>query len=218
MSSNLAHKGAENMKFNSREINRLLIVLVTVSSLILVPFATGCDEEDIPTDLTHEYDDEPVIQTNDEDELTLRVKLFFGDKEAMEENEPGEYGYVAPVFRSIEFTCEKEEAMETTLNELIQGPNSDEEDFIKTVDKETELISVEIDKNEELATVDFSEEVINNPPSDNSPAGTTFQESMVFTITQFPSVDKVQVNVEGSPWAYDGSIWDSPMSRESFGY
>ncbi len=197
------------------------ISLITVFFLFTV--CTGCDENDISDEFAHDSnefthdteDEEPIIQFDEEDELTLTVKVFFGDKEAIEADKPDEYEYVSPVYRRIPFTPDIDKAMHKTVESLIEGPKSEEENKVAIISDKAKVLDIKREDN--TVIINFSEEVLTDAPTDNSQRGTTFQESIVFTLTQFPTVDNVLVEVEGEPWNQEGrSVWEDPLSRDSF--
>ncbi len=209
------------MHFHSRIKSRLLVVVVTIATLMLWGITSGCDEEEIPYDFIYEMEgeDSRIKQSDDEDgDLILRVKLFFADEEAVEEDETGEYGYVKPVYRNIEFTPDIERAMRMTLEELIKGPDTeeiDEHEVREAISSEAKILSLTID--EGTVTVNFSAEIYNDVPVD-ALEGTIFRESLIYTITQFPTIENLLVQVEGIPWNYGQVYWYAPLDRESIGY
>ncbi len=200
-----------------------LFFISLITLFFLFTICTGCEENDISDEFTHDgdgfthdtKDEEPIIQIDEEDELTLTVKLFFGDKEAIKADEPGEYEYVSPVYRRIPFTPDIDKAMRKTAESLIEGPREEEENKVAIISDKAKVLDIKREDN--TVIINFSEEVLTDAPTDESQRGTTFQESIVFTLTQFPTVDNVLVEVEGEPWNEEGrSVWEEPLSRDSF--
>ncbi len=81
-----------------------------------------------------------------------------------------------------------------TVGELLNGP-SPESELLPTIPVGTELLDINV-KEDGLIIVDFSSELINNHIGDpQGEALTVF--SIVNTLCQFPTVDRVQFLVEG---------------------
>ncbi len=191
---------------------RYLLALI-IPALILISLSAGCS----PSGSDNSEDDtKPLAQANEipDEEKTLTVELFFGDEEAILEDTPGEYGYVTPVHRSISYSPDEATILSNTLEALISGPEPDEiENGLKnTIPETTKVLDVIIE--EGTATVELSLEVITDSPG-GTVGGAIFKGSMVYTSTQFPSVDNLQVHVEGVPWNDGHSIWSNPLSREN---
>ncbi len=168
-----------------------LFALLTVIMLLL---AAGCA---------------PAEETPEPEPWVMEVELYFGDLEAIQEAEPGEYGYVTPVLREIPHT---EDILQLTLEELIKGPKEEEKDRVTwTVPADLNILDISIEN--EIATIDFCENMFKG---EDRVAGTLggqiFIQSILWTATQFPDVAKVQVLVEGEYWDDGHMIWDEPKS------
>jgi len=116
---------------------------------------------------------------------------------------------VGPVARDATGVAVAEAAMEGLLN----GPSADEAElgFATTIPVGTELLAVSIEDG--LATVDLSDEFTSGGGS-ASMTGRVAQ--VVFTLTQFDSVDAVSFEVEGDPLTElggEGVLLDAPQTR-----
>ncbi len=166
-----------------------LIVLFMVTIFVL---AQGCmpgqPEEAVP-----------------EEEETLEVTLYFGCPEAIETGEQGKYGYVTPIFREIPHT---DAVLLTAMEELVRGP--EKEDLSPVVHDSVNIVGINIE--EGVATIDLCQEMFGPDWWGGTLGGTIFMQSVVLTATQFETVDKVQVLVEGQYWDDSHMIWDAPIA------
>jgi hypothetical protein len=136
------------------------------------------------------------------------VELFFADLAAAESGRPGDFGYVRPVERTLLF---RPDVLRLALEELIRGPQPGEGPLGWTLPAAAEILNLEI--NDGLAIIDFSRAVLEGSAG-GSLSGTVFTQSIVYTATQFPAVDRVIVLVEGHPWQEGHYFWDSALGRE----
>jgi spore germination protein GerM len=106
--------------------------------------------------------------------------------------------------------------MTDALNSLIAGISSDEQQpgLISLIPEGTRIISAAIQQG--TAYISFSEEFLYNRYGIEGYAGQIRQ--IVWTATEFPTVNNVQILVEGRKVSYLGdSIWiGDPISRENF--
>ena len=79
------------------------------------------------------------------------------------------------------------------MNELIKGPTA-QSGLYATIPPGTRLMDIKIEDG--LATVDFSEAIKSKHPGGSAGESLTIG-SIVNTLTQFPTVQKVQILVEG---------------------
>lgn len=113
---------------------------------------------------------------------TTTVTLYFADPSGQ---------YLVPVTRTIP---KVEGIARATLQELILGPDSTS-DLLPTIPAGTALRDINI-RPDGLAIVDFSKELVANHKGGTSGEMLTVY-SIVNTLTQFPTVKKVQLLVEG---------------------
>jgi germination protein M len=174
-----------------------VIVILTVLLLAVIGCNTG---EDVLPPGNGEDKDNPQV-----DGETVQVALYFAEAKAVNSGEPGEYGFVAPVFRSV---AAGEDLLMAALAELIRGPKPEDGNFFSTVPVTTKILGVQVDG--EVVYIDFSHELLSDSPG-GTLGGTVFMQSIVFTVTQLPGVEKVAVLVEGDPWCDGHSFWDEPL-------
>jgi len=200
--------------------------LVSFLLIILFPIAiaaVGC----APAPARPE--DEPEER---EEEEILEITLYFACPQAVHAAEPGEYGYVTPVTREIPHT---DEVLHAAVRQLIEGPGEDEKAWCDKCDRDewklceeclqqrvspvmpdaVEILGINIDNG--LAIIDLSEDLF---AAEDGVAGTLgggiFVQSMVWTATEFPTIDEVQVLVEGEYFDDGHMIWDEPKKRYEF--
>ncbi len=141
---------------------------------------------------------------------TVRVTLYFSDTAAVETGTTGATGFVKPVMRVFPHTTA---VLRLALEELIRGPLPGEGNLGRTLPAETKILSLKI--KDGVALIDFSAELLT---SSDSPAGSlggsVFSQSIVYTATQFPSVEAVLVTVKGEPYSDGHIIWDEPVNRD----
>ncbi len=165
-------------------------------------------EFDGPSPSSGESAVEPAATPESQPVQMVALQLFFADERALAAAECGPYGYVAPVTRTVPF---QEAVLRLALQELIRGPLEGEIGAGRTLPEETRLLNLELKNG--VALIDFSPEVL-ELSGGGSLGGTVFIQSIVFTATQFPTVEAVQVLVGGHPWEDRYFFWDKPLSRQ----
>ena len=114
-------------------------------------------------------------------ENTVTITLYFADKDAMD---------VTPERRDV---LRKNEPLEViVLRELINGPQSPETH--STLPAETKLISVDVV--DRIAYANFSRELVTRHPGGSTGERMTIM-SIVYTLTELPGIEKVQLLLEG---------------------
>ena len=185
------------------------------------PFATEIMEDnDLDENGNSGGNGDTIPEVNDipDEEKTLNVAVFFGDTEAINMGNPGDYGYVKEVTRRISYNENGKELLDKTLKLLIAGPEDngagDDADkdngLYPVISPETKILDISIDEDNN-AVVNLSQEA--GVSTGGTLGGAIFTQAMVYTATQFPSVDTLQVLVEGSPWSDGHSIWENPIGR-----
>jgi len=198
-----------------------LQVISTLLAVLLLIAAPGCVflSED-------EADEADEVQ----EEASLEITLYFACPEAVHTGEPGEYGYVTPVAREVPHT---DEVLRTAVQELIRGPEEDERAWCDECDEKqwepcdeclehrvspvapdsVEIRGINIEGG--IASIDLCRELF---AAEDGVAGTLggaiFVQSMVWTATEFPTVDEVQVLVEGEYFDDGHMIWEEPRGRD----
>ncbi|MCZ7535524.1 MAG: GerMN domain-containing protein [Acidimicrobiia bacterium] len=104
------------------------------------------------------------------------------------------------------------------LRALLAGPDDDEASlgFVTTIPDGTELNGVVIEDG--VATVDLSSAY---DDGGGTSSVTTRLASVVFTLTQFPTVDSVLFELDGEPvteFSGEGFVLDGPVGRADFEY
>lgn len=194
--------------------NHSILVAVTITILIFSVIAAGCNklssgEENIEDD---NVEISVANGTQSNGEKTLTIKLFFADNKLIAEDRPGQYGYVVPILRSIPYTPDETIALQVTLKELIRGPlTSDAGDLFFTIPETTQILGVKIE--DKTAIINFSGELLADSAG-GTMVGKIFRESIIYTVTQCPSVKDLIVLVEDKPWSDGHYVWDTPLSEK----
>ncbi len=138
------------------------------------------------------------------------LPLYFGDLEAAASGQEGNFGYVTPVEREISWSTN---ILWDTMRELVEGPHpeeaTDELELGRTIPEETAILSVACPTLEDR-TVEVN---LRDSITRGTLEGMIFRQSLVYTMTEFPVVDKVLVKEEGEPWDDGHWIWDEPVSQ-----
>jgi germination protein M len=108
-------------------------------------------------------------------------------------------------------------AARAAMRELFQGPTKTERAAGLTSDlpKATHVLDLALDESAKLATVNLSAVFA---PDDTNPVA-AHQAQVVFTLTQFPNVERVAIEVEGKPIAMldgDGKPLAGPAARADY--
>ena len=213
-------------------------VLALLFVLLLVPLlAWGCraavedGAADLPEDETGDVDgtgdtgeeepgnDQPPAdqpgesdtESSDQAGQMVKLTLYFPDKHAVESDEPGETGYVKPVVRVLPYTPQ---VLRLAMEELIRGPLPAEGGVNPIIPTATKIRGIKIENG--TAVINFSSALLHSPDSPGgSFGGSLFVQAVVFTATEFPTVQNVLVQVEGEPYCDGHFIWEQPISRES---
>lgn len=177
-----------------RKVSLKIGVLVLIFSFMMASL-TGCSILDkllsIKDDFAvkdKEQQPEISIEPNDESQATLEpvstktVLLFFADVDGK---------HLVGIERSIE---KVEGIARATIAELIQGPGL-ETGLLPTIPQNVALLDINV-REDGLCIVDFSKEMITNL-EENAQAEKIAVYSVVNTLTQFPTIDRVEFRVEG---------------------
>lgn len=144
---------------------------------------------------------------------TMGVKVYFMLEGGGTDYRPGPF--LVPVYREIPYT---QQVATAAVRLLIEGPTADEQASVpalsSAVPTDTILLGITIDDG--LATVDLSREF--------EAGGGTFSMAarlaqMVFTVTQFPTVQEVEFHLDGRPvtiFSSEGIVMDHPVGRDGF--
>ncbi len=178
-----------------RVLMRLILVVVVVSAVV---FTGGCNDNTDSGTLPYVGEKgagetllnggseqagtniEPVEEITAAGNGNLTIVLYFGNEE----------GYLTAEKRVIPKTPGVARA---AMNELIKGPTA-QSGLYATIPPGTRLMDIKIEDG--LATVDFSEAIKSKHPGGSAGESLTIG-SIVNTLTQFPTVQKVQILVEG---------------------
>ncbi|MEW5784568.1 MAG: GerMN domain-containing protein [Bacillota bacterium] len=141
----------------------------------------------------------------------VRLTLYFVNTAAVANNTPGATGFLTPVTRELPYTPA---VLRLALQELIRGPLPADGAVGRTLPVTTRILDLSIENG--TALINFSPEVLTDPGSPGgSFAGALFIQSIVYTATQFSTVERVLVQVKGEAWSDGHFIWDEPLSRST---
>jgi len=158
--------------------------------------------------------DRSLVALFEEEVGYIEVDLFFGDREAINTGQTGEYGYVTPFTIEISDPEDPDALLQKALEELIKNPPAQEEDLTGVVHDRLDILAVEVDPGQGVAEVDVSAEMFGEQWPGGSLPGTVFMQAVVLTATQFPEINAVIVTVEGKLWDDSHRIWDSPLGAD----
>lgn len=151
---------------------------------------------------------QPTDRNGGRSPVQMELILYFADRKATGNGEPGPYGFVTPVTRHIPATSG---ILAEAIRELAKGPLPEEGEVDPVLPDTTELRKISIQDG--IARIDFNRAFAEDHKG-GSLGGTITRQSIVFTAAQFDSVDGVLVTVEGEPWSDGHFIWDIPIYPE----
>lgn len=155
-------------------MNKLIIALIFVVVVVGVYFIYTMNT--------------PESEPQTEEPQTQVVEVYFGNGEKGGD----ECDAVFPVEREIEKT---EGVGKAALKELLKGPTDEEEDegYFTSINSGVEVNGLNIENGK--ATVDFSSEIEDRVGG--SCMVTAIKAQIKETLKQFPTVDEVEISVEG---------------------
>ncbi len=166
----------------------------------------GVEETDAATDEDPDVADDPPVETTD---VTLYFLAPGGGTPARADP------FLTAVEREVESTPQIAHA---TVEALIDGPSTDDEALLDglstSVPEETLLLGITIEDG--VATVDLSREFESGGGSLSMFARLA---QVVYSVTQFPTVDAVQFDLEGEPvtvFSGEGIVLDGPVARDDY--
>jgi len=129
------------------------------------------------------------------------VQVYFNDKDAF---------YFIPVTVALPAGASESDLPRAAIMALLAGPPKDS-GLIRTIWPGTTLLDLKIDQG--LATVNLSKQSIGY--GGGTTAETALVNSLLFTLTQFDEIDRVQLIIEGKKREYlpEGSAIDRPLTR-----
>ncbi|WP_166240413.1 GerMN domain-containing protein [Paenibacillus turpanensis] len=179
----------------------------TALALITTGCSLGGSKEIDPPPVGYEMNVNPEsVAVNAGAQQQLRTTAFFLDAE----------GFVAPL--NIQVASTDAIAKETLKYMVEDGPVQSQlpKGFRALLPKGTQVNGIDIRQDEKLAIVDFSKEFTNYNIQDER----KILEAITWSLTSFPSVEKVQLWVDGKQlkeMPMDGTPLDAPLSRQTLG-
>ena len=173
------------------------------------------DDADTDADAAEDNDDasdpEPGNDTDEPD--VSKVRLYFIAPGG------GNQGRAEPFLIAVERELPSTpQIAHAALRALIEGPSDTEQTLIDDVSSavpdQTRLLGVTID--DRVATVDLTREFESGGGSFSMFARLA---QVVYTVTQFPTVDAVQFQLDGQPvtvFSGEGIVLDAPVSRDDY--
>lgn len=130
--------------------------------------------------------DENVINVTEEDEDGMRKTVMY-----FKNNE----GYLVPVMRRIPW---EEGIAKATLNNMIDSPELrdtlNDTGLLPIIPAGTEITGMTIDEDTGICKIDFSDNFLNNESESDEES---LIKGVVYTLTEFPAIEKVKINVGG---------------------
>ncbi len=152
----------------------LIAIVLLIQKFIIPPFL----EKEVPKIEEKREDREIITPVELEEE---QIVLYFADENAQ---------YLIPEYRKIRV---KDGIAKQSIIELIKGPAGN--NLYPTLPSTTNVNNLYI--SEGIAYIDLSSEIINNH-SGGSAGELLTVYSLVFTLTSFPDINKVQILVDGN--------------------
>ncbi len=149
----------------------------------------------------------PLNRPTDAQSLTL----YFGEDEAIMTGVQGQYGFVSPIKRELEWSTVP---LISVMEELIKGPlpgepSPDQISLSPSIPDNISIISITCPSLEErVVTINLK-----GPAPAGTLGGSVFVQSIVYSFTEFPLVDRVLVLSEGETWDDGHSTWSDPIGR-----
>lgn len=170
------------------------LILMLMALILVLP---GCAKTTPPADQGQNNNPAPTPQTTD-------IAVYY-----VKNNNNEMY-----LVREVHQVVKTEQIAQAALNELISGTPTTNGAY-KVLPANTKILSIKIDQG--LATVDFSPEVLRaNVGASGESLGIA---SIVNTLTEFPTVQKVAFTVEGKTdtamdwWGHVG-LYEQPFKRD----
>ncbi len=168
----------------------LFLILALLSLLLNGCLKSKQVEKERKKILTEAKKETHLVEKGTEKER-IKITLYFSDKQAM---------YLIPEEREIKKT---EDVAKIALEELIKGPKDPK--LFPTIPEGTKLLGIEV--KDGLAKVNLSQDFKDNYPLGSAGENITIF-SIVNTLTEFTSINKVRFLVEGKPLEVSGSNYD----------
>ncbi|HHX22929.1 MAG: GerMN domain-containing protein [Tepidanaerobacteraceae bacterium] len=141
------------------------------------------------------------LETSIESEDFIPVTLYFKGLSS-----DGNFNYFVPVTRMVP---KSENNIKTTLQELVKGP-LDNSGLVSVLPKDTKVLDV-IQKDNEVV-VNFSKEI--EGYGGGIDAEQSIVNSVVLTVSEFPGVETVSLQIEGDAGALpEGTVLDTPIFK-----
>ncbi len=138
---------------------------------------------------------------------TTTLTLYLADTPAAVSGIEGEWRFVIPVTRLVAKTTQP--ALKA-VQELIAGPRPEDGEVGRVMPEVSKVLGVWI--KDRVAYVNLSRE-FQEKHSGGTLGGSITASSIVLTMTEFPTVDKVQIQVEGKPWSDGHFEFTEPWTR-----
>lgn len=160
----------------------------------------GAEEDEIQVVRSDEYK-----VTEIEDEGMRKTVLYFKNND----------NYLVPVMRRIPW---EEGIAKASINNMVDSPelreSLSETGLLPVIPAGTEILGMAIDDETGLCKINFSENILN---SESEKEEETLIKGVVYTLTEFPTVKKVQILVGGKEMETMnyGSNISEPIAREN---
>ncbi len=186
-----------------------IIVLVTITAVLIV--LTKLTSIDKVKELM--FKDNPDIEfiRSDEDEIKASVETNLRQSVMYYENDTG---YLVPIKRDVAW---EEGIGKAVLKNMVDSVAIREEigkiGFKPVIPKETEILGMTVDEDTKVCKVDFSSHILNY---DSKTQERNIIKAIVYTLTEFPNIDEVQITVDGKilDELKHGTRIDLPLKRE----
>ncbi len=188
---------------------KFIIALITITIILIV--LTKLTSVDKVKELM--FKDNPDIEfiRSDEDEIKASIETNLRESVMYYENDTG---YLVPIKRDVAW---EEGIGKAVLKNMVDSVAIREEigkiGFKPVIPKETEILGMTVDEATKVCRVDFSSHLLNY---DSKSQEKNIVKAIVYTLTEFPNIDEVQITVDGKVVSdlKHGTSIELPLKRE----
>jgi len=190
-------------------VNRRILIfgLIAILGISVIKLGTNLVKDNMASN----EEDIEIIRSDDnefevmEDEGMRKTVFYFSNEE----------GFLVPVMKKIPWD---DGIAQITLSNMVDTAELRESlgemGLLPIIPAGTEIRGIAIDENTGVCSVDFSEEIRNN---ESEKEEENLIKGVVYTLTEFPSINEVQIMVEGEivpSLSHDVAI-NEPISRDN---
>ena len=188
---------------------KFIIVLMSITIILIV--LTKLTSIDKVKELMFKENPDIEFIRSDEDEIKASIETNLRESVMYYENDTG---YLVPIKRDVAW---EEGIGKAVLKNMVDSVAIREEigkiGFKPVIPKETEILGMTVDEETKVCKVDFSGNILNY---DSKAQERNIVKAIVYTLTEFPNIDEVQITVDGKVIneLKHGTSIEKPLKRE----